>query len=147
MWWVQTSRINNSLVYSHLFLKFSKRLWINWRKSRKDPITQALRFYKKLSKSKCTFKKLAKISWGKKSDVVGKILMDLRKKYDCLPHDILIVKLAACWFDKAALYLIQYYLLNWCQRVKIGSSFSPFVNIYRGFPRGYKLAPNFTARI
>ena len=73
--------------------------------------------------------------------------MDLRKKYDCLPHDILIVKLAECWFDKAALYLIQYYLSNWCQRVKIGSSFSPIVDIYRGFPQGSKLGPNFTARI
>ena len=54
------------------------------------------------------------------SGVVGTVLLDLSKAYDCLPHDLLIVKLAACGFDNTALALITDYLTNRLQRVQTG---------------------------
>ena len=59
-----------------------------------------------------------------KSGVIGTILMDLSKAYDCLPHDLLIAKLAA------------YYLSKRYQQVKIGSVFSSYLEILRGVPQG-----------
>ena len=38
--------------------------------------------------------------------------MDLSKAYDCLPHDLLIAKLATYGFDNMALALITDYLTN-----------------------------------
>ena len=38
--------------------------------------------------------------------------MDLSKAFDCLPHNLLIAKLAVYGFDKTALALIPDYLTN-----------------------------------
>ena len=55
------------------------------------------------------------------SGIVGTILMDLSKAYDCLPHDLLIAKLEAYGFDFNSLCLMYSYLDCRHQRVKIGS--------------------------
>ena len=39
--------------------------------------------------------------------VVGTILMDLCKAYDCIPHDLLIAKLEACGFERSSLRFIK----------------------------------------
>ena len=44
--------------------------------------------------------------------VVGAIVTDLSKAFDCLPHDLLIAKLAAYGFDHNTIELIQSYLKN-----------------------------------
>ena len=52
-------------------------------------------------------------NWQKcldKSGVVGTVLMDLSKAYDCLPHDLILVKLSAYGFDESAITLITNYL-------------------------------------
>ena len=62
--------------------------------------------------------------------------MDLSKAYDCLPYDLLIAKLAAYGFDNSVLALITDYLTNHLQRIKIGSNFSSYLEIFRGVPQG-----------
>ena len=47
-----------------------------------------------------------------KSGVVGTILMDLSKTFDCQPHDLIIAKLHAYGLDLDSLRLIRKYLSN-----------------------------------
>ena len=56
--------------------------------------------------------------------VVGMVLMDLSKAYDCLLHDLLLAKLAAYGFGPNSLALISNYLLQRKKHVKVGSTFS-----------------------
>ena len=76
-----------------------------------------------------------------KSNVIGTVLMDLSKAYDCLPHDLLIAKLAVYGIDHHSLTLLHDYLLNRFQRVKIGNSFSEWLKILIGVPQGSILGP------
>ena len=71
-----------------------------------------------------------------KSGVVGSILMNLSKAYDCLPHDLLIAKLTAYGFDICSLCLVYEYLTNIHQRVKIASSKSYPQKIHVGARKG-----------
>ena len=67
------------------------------------------------------------------------VLMDLSKAYDCLPHDLLIAKLAAYGFGHHSLLLIHSYLSNRKQRVKVGSEFSEWLRSNQVFHRGQYL--------
>ena len=83
-------------------------------------------------------------NWQKcldKHGVVGTVLMDLSKAYDCLPYDLLLAKLSAYDFDESAITLIANYISNRYQRVKIGSAFSSYLKILRGAPQGSILGP------
>ena len=105
-------------------------------------------FQEKLSEILCGFRKgystqHALISliekWRKcldASGIVGTILMDLSKAYDCLPHDLLITKLEAYGFDLNSLCLMYSYLDSHHQRVKIGSHMSTAKRIKIGVPQG-----------
>ena len=75
------------------------------------------------------------------SGIVGTILMDLSKAYDCLPHDLLIAKLQAYGFDLNSLCLMYSYLDGRHQRVKIGSHRSTAKGIKIGVPQGSVLGP------
>ena len=75
------------------------------------------------------------------SGLVGTILMDLSKAYDCLPHDLLIAKLEAYGFDFNSLCLMYSYLDCRHQRVKIGSQRSAAAKIKIGVPQGSVLGP------
>ena len=75
------------------------------------------------------------------SGLVGTILMDLSKAYDCLPHDLLIAKLDAYGLDKPSLNLVNDYLRFRKQRKKIGSSYSDWANVTRGIPQISILGP------
>ena len=77
------------------------------------------------------------------SGIVGTILMDLSKAYDCLPHDLLIAKLEAYGFDNDSLQLICSYLESRYQRVKIGSCKNTRRKIKIGVPQGSVLGPLF----
>ena len=83
-------------------------------------------------------------NWQKtldKSGVIGTVLIDLSKAYDCLPHDLLIAKLSAYGFKDSATSLISDYLSERYQRVKTGSVFSSYLEILRGVPQGSILGP------
>ena len=61
--------------------------------------------------------------------VVEMVLMDLSKAHDYLPQDLLIAKLVAYGFGHHSLSLINSYLSNRKQRVKVGSKFSEWLEI------------------
>ena len=68
------------------------------------------------------------------SGLVGKILIDLSKVYDCLHHDLLMVKVEAYGLDKPSLNLVNDYLRFRKQSRKIGSSYGDWVNVTMGIP-------------
>ena len=76
-----------------------------------------------------------------KQQVVGAMLLDLSKAFDCLPHRLLISKLKAYGFSDSACSLIHSYLLNRHQRVKIGDSRSEWLHLIKGVPQGSTLGP------
>ena len=54
-------------------------------------------------------------NWKKYLDnknIVGTVLMDLSKAFDCILHDLFIAKLQAYGFNKKALIFLYSYLLN-----------------------------------
>ena len=72
---------------------------------------------------------------------VGTILMDLSKAFDSLPHDLLLAKLSAYGFKYGSLKLMFSYLRGRFQRVKIGTTFSEWLEILLGVPQGSILGP------
>ena len=75
------------------------------------------------------------------SGIVGTILMDLSKAYDCPPQDLLIAKFEAYGLDVNSLRLMYSYLDSRLQRVKIGSHRSTAKEIKVGVPQGSVLGP------
>ena len=67
--------------------------------------------------------------------------MGLSKAYDCVTHDLIIAKLEAYGVGENSLRLIQNYLSQRQQRVKVGSSFSEWLDIILGIPQGSILGP------
>ena len=72
---------------------------------------------------------------------IAAVLMDLSKAFDCLPHDLMLLKLKYYGLSESALNLIKCYLSNRKQCVKIGSLNSNFLDIYKGVPQGSILGP------
>ena len=62
--------------------------------------------------------------------------MDLSKAFDCVPHDLLLVKLAAYGLDESFLCYIHSYLLNQKQCLRINNTNSDFLNVISGVSQG-----------
>ena len=73
--------------------------------------------------------------------IVGTVLIDLSKAYDCIQHDLLLAKLDAYGFSKRAIAFLKSYLKGRKQRVKIGSAFSKWLEVNFGIPQGSILGP------
>ena len=72
--------------------------------------------------------------WRESVDSGGALMTDLSKAFDCLHHELLIAKLDAYVFDKKSLKLIQQYLSNRKQRVKVSNAYSSWKEIFHGSP-------------
>ena len=82
--------------------------------------------------------------WKEKFDknyIVGAVLMDLSKAFDCISHDLIIAKLAAYGFKSSSLKLLYSYLKGRQQCVKINNVHSDFKEIISGVPQGSILGP------
>ena len=75
--------------------------------------------------------------------VVGVLLTDLSKAFDCLAHDLLIAKFAAYGFSDTALCYVYFYLSNRKQIVCINNTYSNYQKIIPGVPQGSILGPVF----
>ena len=71
--------------------------------------------------------------------VVGGVFMDLSKAFDCVPHDLLIAKLAAYSVDENLHMYICSYLSNRKLCVRINNVHSRFQNVFSGVPQGSTL--------
>ena len=67
--------------------------------------------------------------------------MDLSKACDCLPHDLLLLKMKFDGISDQSLNLIESYLSNRKQCVKIGNIGSNYQCIIKGVPQGSILGP------
>ena len=106
-----------------------------------------------LSKFQCGFRKgystqhclLAMVKSCKKAldqgNEYGALLTDLSKAFDCLPHDLLAAKLHAYGFSTDSLKLINSYLTERKQSVKINDQFSSWLDIVVGVQQGSILRP------
>ena len=75
----------------------------------------------KLSTFLCGYRKGMALD---RSDKCGILFTDLSKAFDCLSHDLLIKKFDSYGFDYSSLKLIQNYLSNRFQRIRVNSDFS-----------------------
>ena len=67
--------------------------------------------------------------------------MDLSKAFDCVPHDLLLAKLAAYGIDDNLLLYTHSYLLNRKQCVCINNILSEFNKVISGVPQGSVVGP------
>ena len=68
-------------------------------------------------------------------EIFEEVFTNLSKAFDCISHELLIVKLNVYGVDIKSLNFILAYFTNWKQKTKIGSSFSDFLNIVFGVPQ------------
>ena len=67
--------------------------------------------------------------------VVGAVLTDMSKAFDCIARDLLIAKLAAYCFSDTALRYVYSYLSNCKQCVYINNTYSNYQKIIFGLPQ------------
>ena len=70
------------------------------------------------------------------SGIVGAILMDLSKAFDCLPRELLIAKLNAYGFGDKSSKLLHSYLSKRRHFTRVGSAISSILEILLGVPQG-----------
>jgi hypothetical protein len=88
-----------------------------------------------LEEFKTGVKPLTKIS------TLQRVLMDLSKAFDCLPHNILLDKLSAYGVFPHSVALLKFYLSNRKQQIKVNNVLSGWADIHKGVPHGSILEP------
>jgi hypothetical protein len=82
--------------------------------------------------------------WKKTLDenkYIAAILMDLSKAFDCLLHDLILLKLEAYGLSEKYINLSNSYLSGRKQCVKVKNSCSSFETVHKGVPQGSILGP------
>ena len=82
--------------------------------------------------------------WRERLDnnyIFGTMLMDLSRAIDCIPHDLIIAKLAVYGLDDTALKLIFSHLNNRKQCVRISNTYSNFEYIISGVQQSSIVGP------
>ena len=77
--------------------------------------------------------------WIEKLDknfIVGAVLMDLSKAFDCIPHDLIIAKLAAYGIETETIRLVYSYLKGQKQCLLIKNTYGNYNEIICGVPQG-----------
>lgn len=72
---------------------------------------------------------------------VGVVAIDLSKAFDCMPQGLLLAKLSAYGFSASACDMMKSYIMRREQRVKIGETYSEWVQNIKGVPQGSILGP------
>ena len=75
------------------------------------------------------------------NEIAAAILMDLSKAFDCVNPVLLTEKLKAYGLDNKAVKLIECYMTNRKQCVRVTNSHSSFCDIIKGVPQGSILGP------
>ena len=73
--------------------------------------------------------------------LVGTVLMDFSKAFDCIPNDLLIAKLHAFGFSLKTVTFIYSYLKRRKQKVKVNIVLSDFLTLLSGVLQGSILGP------
>ena len=72
---------------------------------------------------------------------IGAVLMDLSRAFDELPHSLLCAKLEAYGMCNASVKLLDSYLTDRKQRVKLGDIHGTWMNVTKGVPQGSIMGP------
>ena len=72
---------------------------------------------------------------------IGLCVTDMSKAFDSLDHTILLKKMSCYGFSENAAQLVESYLSNRCNRVRIGSTVSEWMETRRGCPQGSSFRP------
>lgn len=65
------------------------------------------------------------------------------KAFDCLPHRLLLVRLKAYGLSEDSVLLMESYLSDRFQRVKVVDTFSEWLRVVKDVPQGSVLSPLF----
>ena len=106
-------------------------------------ISNLVSAYRKNYSSQHVFVRLLE-EWRKCLDnnyVVGGVLMDLSKAFDCVPHNLLIAKLEAYGINENLLAYLHSYLSNRKQCVRINNVTIDFETIISGVPQSFIVGP------
>ena len=74
-----------------------------------------------------------KVDYG---GVLGALLTDWLRAFNCIPHELFILKVEAYGFQTDAVNLVYDYLSNRKQRIKINKTFSSWKDIEYGVLQG-----------
>ena len=69
------------------------------------------------------------------------IIKDFSKAFDLVPHDQLLMKLAASGVDSRVVVWVSEFLVGCTQRVRLGRQLSKDVKVTSGVPQGRVLGP------
>jgi len=69
------------------------------------------------------------------------MIINILRAFDCLPHNLLLLKLEAYGLTKQSLNLIKSYLEEREQRLKVGGTYSEWSQLLKGVPQSSILDP------